>query len=498
MIERFYFPWDREGFPSNSVFEPTHYLLSEYTRGTHSGEEFSTLMVENQSQSKLVLHPYPRTPRAIKPDRVGFLEIPHLGKEPSSESEKYAKDAFLRMNEIQSRIEDLKLALENPSEVWSRLRRFWKKSLDAADPGMSEIIRQAEIIPIQLHELNGHLRRILRRTHERVPISRVMEMDRPSIRWLARQPGRNVLERAGTDQSVMAIVRNESFDTLENRVLHSYSELATNVAREWIQEHKLAVDSKRYRKVRDFQILCRRMANELSSLGIGLSDVGVTPNYVLLENPRYRTVYQAWRRLLLRKKISDNLWSWQAETWTDFICLAIILVFDELEESELIFQSPINFLDEPSQGRLYFQDHPQSVFWLKKSELIIEIQSRNKYPDKELYQTRSQIIINITDLSKKKSLKKIVVWTPHTQKRINLRIATENSCSRLRALNQSGNFKTYSNGLLLVPAHGDFGTKFCVSDDIQVHAIAFDGAGESLIKGMDILNNIVKNCILET
>ncbi|MBY5853885.1 hypothetical protein ACC699_29770 [Rhizobium ruizarguesonis] len=35
----------------------------------------------------------------------------------------------------------------------------------------------------------------------------------------------------------------------------------------------------------------------------------------------------------------DDLWAWQAETWADFAVLAIVLAFDELEESELVAQS---------------------------------------------------------------------------------------------------------------------------------------------------------------
>ncbi|MFD1807551.1 hypothetical protein ACFSHQ_03525 [Gemmobacter lanyuensis] len=74
----------------------------------------------------------------------------------------------------------------------------------------------------------------------------MQEMDRASMRWLSRQPGRTTAERAGSEQRIMAVVRHQNYDTLENRVAHSYLLLAVEVGREWLREHpvpKVAKDT---------------------------------------------------------------------------------------------------------------------------------------------------------------------------------------------------------------------------------------------------------------
>ena len=59
-------------------------------------------------------------------------------------------------------------------------------------------------------------------SEKKCSLDRVQEMDRASMRWLSKQPGTTLAQRAGSDQRVLAIVRKENFDTLENRVLHAY------------------------------------------------------------------------------------------------------------------------------------------------------------------------------------------------------------------------------------------------------------------------------------
>ena len=60
-------------------------------------------------------------------------------------------------------------------------------------------------------------------------------------------------QRGGSDQRVLAIVRKENFDTLENRVLHAYLLLAENKASAWMAEHQRAKDSNRFKLVEKFK-----------------------------------------------------------------------------------------------------------------------------------------------------------------------------------------------------------------------------------------------------
>lgn len=95
-------------------------------------------------------------------------------------------------------------------------------------------------------------------------------MDRPAMRWLARKPGRTVDERAGAGQRILATVRRETFDTLENSVAHACAGLAADVAREWLLAHRKAQGSARYRRIDAFRSACRAIARHLDDLGIGV------------------------------------------------------------------------------------------------------------------------------------------------------------------------------------------------------------------------------------
>ncbi|MEO0750461.1 MAG: hypothetical protein AAFY25_01535, partial [Pseudomonadota bacterium] len=324
------------------------------------------------------------------------------------------------MNEVLARIQELEGAIEDPSDTWGRLRDAWKRAEDEAEPKMAEIVRQARgMLPV-LRDLEKRIRRVLRRHRELTPLDRVQEMDRASMVWLSRQPGRSIAERAGSSQRILATVRRENFDTLENRVLHAYTRLAADVAREWTREHPRAKDSVRYKQVEAFRKACRVLSRTLSDLGVMIAPAGVQPNYVLMQDRSYREVQEGWLRLLLRRKIEDDLWAWQAETWTDFSVLSIILAIDELEEAELVAQSPISWSGEATGGRLFNQDRPIAVFWLRDTNRIVEIQARPEQPGTMLSAAQAHVALRISDPNRTDLPRRVAVWTPHAMRRIDL------------------------------------------------------------------------------
>ncbi|MGB1209454.1 MAG: hypothetical protein ACPG7W_09710, partial [Paracoccaceae bacterium] len=276
----------------------------------------------------VVLYPYPKRDRAEAPLRRGFPVRPRHGKD-QTEVEQPGALALYHMKAVLARIQELEEALNDPSDTWGRLRHAWSLAENDANPRMAEIVRQARHMQPIVRDVTQRIRRVLRRNRELTPLDRVQEMDRASMVWLSRQPGRSTAERAGSGQRIMATVRRENFDTLENRVLHAYARLASDVARDWEREHASAgtgaARSARYQQVRAFRRACRGVARSLADLGVLCAPAGVPPNYVLMQDKSYRAVYDCWLRLLQRKKVEDDLWAWQAETWTDFASLAILL-----------------------------------------------------------------------------------------------------------------------------------------------------------------------------
>jgi hypothetical protein len=445
----------------------------------------------------LALIPYPKRDHAFAPDRTGFLVRPRPGQDPATEAEHEGAAALQHMNEVLARIQELEEALENPSNTWGRLREAWKRAEDEADPKMAEIVRQARRMQPVLRDLEKRVRRVLRRQRELTPLDRVQEMDRASMVWLSRQPGRNISERAGASQRILATVRRENFDTLENRVLHAYARLATDVARQWIREHPRAKSSARYAQVDGFRKSCQTLARTLADLGVMVASAGITPNYVLMQDRSYRKVHENWLKLLLRRKIEDDLWAWQAETWTDFAVLAIILAIDELDEAELVAQSPLSWSAEAVGGRWFEQDRPIAVFWLRDTNRIVEVQARPEKPGALLSAARAHVALRISDPSRTDLPRRVAVWTPHAMRRIALEDCAKEAATLLLQIQPLAQSEVLRHGLIMTPARGQAEEASATQGRVTVKAIALGPAGDDLAKGFSSVRDFVRSELYE-
>ena len=489
-------PWASTGLENGDPFGPDDCLLTEASEQEAAGESSRLMRWEvdraidgmaRREGHHLLQHPYPRRAKAASPDREGFLVRPRRGRE--NEADEDARQALRRMNEVTARVQELGEALDEPTALWPRLKAAWDRAEDEADPRMAEIVRQArEMSPI-LKSLREQIRRVLRRHRELTPLDRVQEMDRPAMRWLSHQPGRTIAERAGAEQRILAVVRNEDFDTLENRVANAYVHLAADAGREWLREHPAAKNTTRYKQVASFVKLCKAMAEELNNLGIGLATSDIQPNYVLMENHNYAAVRGAWERLLRREKALDELWAWQAETWTDFSVLAVVLAIQDIDGAELIAQSPIRFRSEAVRGLWFDQDRPIAVFWLKRHSRVVEVMARPERPGTLLTAARAHVALRISDPMDHTAFPhSVAIWTPHAMERLDVAAAVSGALNRLTALQRRQAFQErLRHGLILTPGHNDPETAVATKDGVHVHAIAFDAEGESLMLGREAI-----------
>lgn len=487
-------PWERKGVGARG-FSIGDCLLSEVEGVPNRQGGHSSLMQSNLrgKDVSLILHPYPKKANAEKPLRTGFPQRPRSSKEDETEEERQAREILRQMNEVLARVQELGEALDDPLNVWPRLRQAWARAENEEDPRLAEIVRQSRVLTPVLKELHGRIRRVLRRTTEQVSLDRVQEMDRAALRWLVRQPGRTIAEQAGASQRIKATVRRENFDTLENRVLHAYVRLAADVAREWLREHPRAQASKRYVKVEGFRTYLKILKRDLEDKNVGVADANVTPNYVLMQNPLYKSVWDAWRRLLEEEKAIDALWAWQSETWTDFAVLAIVLALDELDESVLVAQSPIVWSDEVTLGRSYAQDNPLAVFWLKSSGRVVEVQSRPSGPGTLLALSRAHVSLRITDPSRNDLPRNVAVWTPHTMSRLDMVDAVAGASARLHEVQAAAQTSVLRNGLILTPARGKAEVQSGFSGRCRVDGIALDASGEGLRDGLDAIRAFARS-----
>lgn len=492
-------PWGNGFLEENHAFGPEDCLLGEGHGEDPAGLDYSPLLhgAVRHTSTLLTLFPYPKRGHGISPLRSDFPVRPRQGQEPSTAAEEEGASALKHMNEVLARIQELEEALQDPGHTWERLRFAWKRAENEADPKMAEIVRQARSMQPVLRDLEKRIRRVLRRQRQLTPLDRVQEMDRASMVWLSRQPGRNVPERAGSSQRILATVRRENFDTLENRVLRSYAILATDVAREWLREHPQASSSKRYQQVDSFRKACRVVAIALEGLGVMVAESAITPNYVLMQDRSYREVHRSWLRLLLRRKIEDDLWAWQAETWTDFAVLAIILAIDELDEAELVTQSPISWNEEAVNGRWFDQDRPLAVFWLRDTNRIVEVQSRPQKPGPLLSAARAHVALKISDPNRSDLPRRVAVWTPHAMRRIDLEESATEAAARLQTIQPLAQIEVLRHGLIMTPARGCAGSVHVSTARTAVHAIALGPVGADLAEGFEAVRTFIRSEIYE-
>ena len=492
-------PWSRDFLPEDSAFGPNDCLLGEFESKPPTGHEYVVIMngVVRGRDINLALFPYPKRSHASNPDRTGFPLRPRKGNDPATPEEETGAAALQRMNEVLARIQELEEALDDPDDIWNRLRAAWKRAENEADPRMAEIVRQARNLDPILRNLTTRIRRVLRRHRELTPLDRVQEMDRASMVWLSRQPGRDIAERAGSTQRILATVRKENFDTLENRVLHSYSRLASDVAREWMREHPRAKESQRFQDVYSFRKCCRSMSSLMTELSVSTADAGITPNYVLLQDRSYHTVLEAWEKLLHRRKIEDDLWAWQAEAWTDFSVLAVTLAIDDLDEAQLIAQSPIFWRAEAVTGRWFEQDRPIAVFWLRETNRIVEIQARPEKPSSALTAARANVALRITDPSRTEMPRRVAVWTPHAMEQLDISKSAQDAARLLQELQPIATQEVLRHGLILTPTHEEAAVANATKSRVQVKAIALGASGAALARGLDAVRNFVKGEIYQ-
>jgi general stress protein 26 len=363
-----------DGRPAPDIAEPAAQMQQRTADGA------------DQVATQLSLLPFPvRRRPGVQVGQIGAArslilwpdapERPPEEHEPTTEEELRAQSLMLRVLAVWDRIEDVRDALTDPVNLWQTLRARWL-SQGTEPPRMDVIVVHAKEVAQALDRIESAPRRILRRVHRLVPVARVQEIDRRAMLWLARQPGEGLAERAGDDQRLLAVAREENFDTLENRVLRAYCELAARHARDYLDRNRSRRQTRRARLVEGFGKRCRRIARDLSARGVRRAEPGVTPNFVLQQNPTYHRIWTAWAELRNHKRERDELWRWQSRSWEEFSALALVVALMQLKGAKVVAAAPLWFRDEHLRGRWIEADTPLAVVHLPGRGLIVELQTK--------------------------------------------------------------------------------------------------------------------------
>ena len=141
-------------------------------------------------------------------------------------------------------------------------------------------------------------------------------MDCFTLRKLAQAPGMNLAQKAGSRQELLAVVRRDTVDLQENRILLWVARRVRRMAASYCERNAGFVESQRFQKVKRFLRLCNnvlaspRLA-EVSQLEHHLS----SPTYCLQYDTKYRQVWRAYMMIRKQDKLEDDAWTWQSHLW---------------------------------------------------------------------------------------------------------------------------------------------------------------------------------------
>lgn len=157
--------------------------------------------------------------------------------------------------------------------------------------------------------LISSMRKILHRKRDMVPIYAVQQVDAHCLRWLARQPGHQAQEKAGSRQKLMALVREETRNTLENRVLKDFVYRVEIMAHRYLQQYESRYPtSSRVKEVKRLRS-CLINALKLPEIqSLPTIKALVQPNYVLLHDARYSELWKLYRLALAHTRMSEIVW----------------------------------------------------------------------------------------------------------------------------------------------------------------------------------------------
>lgn len=172
----------------------------------------------------------------------------------------------------------------------------------------------ARELPAVLTQVFDRLRKVLRREREPQSVGRVEQLDAASLRWLTRQPGYTVAQKAGPRQRVLAVVRRENYDIQENRVLKDLLLRTMRLTERWLEENEKAFPGhETIKAVRRLGNLCQK-GLELNVL----QDVSPLhdkpkPNYVLTQDALYRRIWNAYLLVVEHYRLIEGLWDRREE-----------------------------------------------------------------------------------------------------------------------------------------------------------------------------------------
>lgn len=201
--------------------------------------------------------------------------------------------------------------------------RFFKDP-DGSGPPLELIVRVASECGPLVIDLCQRPRTILRRRRCLESIERIQQIDTGCMRWLACRPGRSIAEKAGPSQKVLGVVREQSLDTLENRVLRDFLRRCLIASNAYLGNHHAKVQPGEIERKHDyvkevdqFSRICRSLTNNTEIGRLTPASGPVTPNYALQFGERYRSLWYWYEQLVRREDQIGSAIPWCSRMFSE-------------------------------------------------------------------------------------------------------------------------------------------------------------------------------------
>lgn len=176
------------------------------------------------------------------------------------------------------------------------------------------IVLQIAHLIEEITHISSGMRRILLRERLSTRVSNVQQLDTHCIIWLMRQPGRSIIEKAGTKQRILSVVRRENFNTLENRVFKDFLLRSANLAERYIKSLNANFKNSNcneYTSVKRLKLACLSALNDPEMMSISDINRLPQPNYVLLQDSYYSKIWNMYRKIIMQSKLAEKLWKYR-------------------------------------------------------------------------------------------------------------------------------------------------------------------------------------------
>ena len=263
------------------------------------------------------------------------------------------------------------------------------QSADAPEALVVEIARRHRF---HIESVCRNPRVQLRRRRELQLIDRVRQLDTAGLRWLARQPGRTIAERAGPRERILAIKRFQSADTLENRVLVDVIRRSVSLSSQYQRHYRRYSGSDRVRLVRDLQYAMNAVLREEWIGGVRALTGVPTPNYALLSDRRYAPLWALWQRMLRQEILFQSLEAWMPRLVSELVWIGCLAHFEAAVESR------------PAFGRfpeLQYRPEFEGGNFLMGAQAFPPLQGQGKASSYRVDLVRSEQLVEIQRASKR-------------------------------------------------------------------------------------------------